>query len=112
MKQNAYIQSPHDQINQDEDSEFDSAILWPLNQVLKQFPVSRSLWLAGVRDGKYPQPIRLSKRRIAWRPNDIHALVQTLALKQGLISNLIFPVASVAKTNKAKLDLEKNERPQ
>ena len=112
MQQKAYIHSPHDQINQDEDSEFDSAILWPLNQVLKQFPVSRSLWLAGVRDGKYPQPIRLSKRRIAWRPNDIHALVQALAINQGLISNLIIPVASVAKTNKAKLGLEKNERPQ
>ena len=111
MKQNAYIPSPHHQINQNEDSEFDSAILWSLNQVLKQFPVSRSLWLSGVRDGKYPQPIRLSKRRVAWRPNDIHALVQALALNQGLISNVIIPVASVAKNNKAKLNLEKNERP-
>ena len=109
MKQNAYIHSPHDQINQDENSGFEAAILWPLNQVLKQFPVSRSLWLAGVRQGKYPKPVRLSKRRIAWRPVDIHDLVASLALKQGLNSNHHNSIASDRKIKNAKLDLKKNE---
>ena len=109
MKQNAYIHSSHEQINQNEYSEFDSSILWPLNQVLKQFPVSRSLWLSGVRQGKYPQPVRLSKRRIAWRPDDIHVLVANLALKQGLNSNHHSSIASDRKIKIAKLKLKKIE---
>lgn len=108
MTQNADIYSTHDQITKKTDSEFGSAILWSLDQVLHQFPVSRSLWLAGVREGKYPKPIRLSKRRIAWRPDDIHALVQKLALKQGLISINAVQVTKVAETSKVIIGMEKN----
>lgn len=39
-------------------------------------PVSRSTWWAGVKAGRYPQPIRtLGPRITAWRVEDIRALI-------------------------------------
>lgn len=40
------------------------------------FPVSRSTWWAGVRDGRYPQPVKLGERCTAWRVEDIRALIE------------------------------------
>jgi len=40
-------------------------------------PVSRSTWWAGVKSGRYPQPVRTLGRRItAWRVEDIRALIE------------------------------------
>ena len=39
-------------------------------------PVSRSSWLAGVREGRFPKPIKLGKRTTAWRVSDIRALIE------------------------------------
>ncbi len=42
-------------------------------------PVSRSTWWAGVKSGRYPQPVRTLGRRItAWRVEDIRALIEKL----------------------------------
>ena len=41
------------------------------------FPVSRSTWWAGVRSGRYPQPVKLGERCTAWRVEDIRALIET-----------------------------------
>ena len=42
-------------------------------------PVSRSTWLAGVKSGKYPQPIKgLGKRITAWRAQDILSYIESL----------------------------------
>ncbi len=39
-------------------------------------PVSRSTWHAGVRSGRYPQPVRnLGPRITAWRVEDIRKLI-------------------------------------
>ncbi len=39
-------------------------------------PVSKSTWWQGVKDGRYPQPVRsLGKRITVWRAEDIRALV-------------------------------------
>jgi len=38
------------------------------------FPVSKSTWWAGVKSGRYPQPVKLSERCTAWRVEDILAL--------------------------------------
>jgi prophage regulatory protein len=46
-----------------------------LPTVLAVFPVGRTTWLNGVRDGKYPAPIRLGARTVAWRAEDIRALL-------------------------------------
>jgi predicted DNA-binding transcriptional regulator AlpA len=39
-------------------------------------PVSRSTWWAGVRDGRFPRPIKLGARITAWRVEDIRALIE------------------------------------
>ena len=39
-------------------------------------PISRSSWLKGVSEGKYPQPIKLSTRVTCWRESDVLALMQ------------------------------------
>ncbi len=54
------------------------AELWRLPLVLKHVPLSRSTWLAGVKSGRYPQPVRLSNRRVVWRAADIRAFLESL----------------------------------
>ena len=36
-------------------------------------PVSKSTWWAGVKSGKFPQPIKLPGRVTVWRMSDIEA---------------------------------------
>jgi prophage regulatory protein len=43
------------------------------------YPVSRSTWWQGVRDGRFPKPVKLSKRCSAWRVTDIKALVEDIS---------------------------------
>ena len=38
-------------------------------------PVSKSTWWLGVKNFRFPQPIKLSKRCTAWRVEDIRALI-------------------------------------
>ncbi|NQW93771.1 MAG: AlpA family phage regulatory protein [Polaromonas sp.] len=51
--------------------------LWRLPRVLAHVPVSRSGWWCGVKTGRYPAPIKISKRCVAWRASDIHALISS-----------------------------------
>lgn len=40
-------------------------------------PVSKSTWWAGVKSGRYPQPVRtLGVRITAWRVEDIYKLIE------------------------------------
>lgn len=39
------------------------------------FPVCKSTWWAGVKAGRYPQPVSLGPRITAWRAEDIRALL-------------------------------------
>lgn len=41
-------------------------------------PVGKSTWWAGVKSGRYPQPVKLSPRCTAWRVEDVRALVDGL----------------------------------
>lgn len=41
-------------------------------------PISRSSFLEFVSNGRYPRPVRLSARTVAWRAEDINALIQRL----------------------------------
>ena len=45
--------------------------------ILKIFPIGKSTWWQGVKDGKYPQPVKLSERTTAWRVGDIKALIES-----------------------------------
>ncbi len=38
-------------------------------------PVGKSTWWAGVKDGRYPPPVKLSKRVTCWRVEDIKKLI-------------------------------------
>lgn len=40
-------------------------------------PVCRSAWLAGVKSGIYPKPIKLSPRVVVWRASDIAELLNS-----------------------------------
>lgn len=43
-------------------------------------PVSKSTWWAGVKSGRYPQPVRtLGARITAWNVKDILALIERSA---------------------------------
>jgi|MTBAKMStandDraft_1061839.scaffolds.fasta_scaffold02049_7 predicted DNA-binding transcriptional regulator AlpA len=43
------------------------------------FPVSKSTWWAGVKSGRYPQPVKLSERCTAWKVEDVRALIEQTA---------------------------------
>ncbi|MGD9659778.1 MAG: helix-turn-helix transcriptional regulator [Porticoccaceae bacterium] len=39
-------------------------------------PVSKSTWWAGVKSGRYPQPVKIGARCTAWRIEDIRRLIE------------------------------------
>lgn len=49
-----------------------------LSQVLKIIPVGKTLWYAGVKEGRFPQPVKLGPRTAAYRVQDITALIERL----------------------------------
>ena len=38
-------------------------------------PVSKSMWWAGVKSGRFPEPVKLGPRTTAWRVEDIRSLI-------------------------------------
>lgn len=40
-------------------------------------PIGKSTWWAGVKSGKFPQPVKLGARTTAWRVEDIRNLVNS-----------------------------------
>jgi len=49
------------------------AILAPAGPI----PVSKSTWWQGIKDGRFPKPIKLGKRVSVWRVEDIRRLIET-----------------------------------
>lgn len=45
-------------------------------------PLSRSCWLAGVKAGRYPRPVKIGSRAVAWRSDEIDALLVSLGGQQ------------------------------
>lgn len=39
-------------------------------------PVSKSTWWTGVKDGRFPQPLKLGPRTTVWRVEDIRSLFE------------------------------------
>lgn len=56
--------------------------LLKLGEVLARFPVSRSAWYQGIKDGIYPAQVKLGPRASAWRASDINALISRCASKE------------------------------
>jgi predicted DNA-binding transcriptional regulator AlpA len=44
--------------------------------VLPIIPIGKSSWWAGVKSGRYPQPVKLGPRTTAWRIEDIRHLIE------------------------------------
>jgi prophage regulatory protein len=49
-------------------------ILAPLGPM----PVGKSTWWAGVKSGRYPQPIKIGPRTTAWKVEDVRELIARL----------------------------------
>lgn len=47
-----------------------------IKTVLSVFPISRTQFYDGIKDGIYPKPIKLGKRSVAWRVSDIRELIK------------------------------------
>lgn len=46
-----------------------------IREVLATIPVSRTAWYQGIKEGRFPAPVKLSERTAAWRVSDIRALL-------------------------------------
>ena len=46
-------------------------------------PISKSSWWAGVKTGRFPQPVKLGPRTTAWRVSDIAELIERLGKSVG-----------------------------
>lgn len=50
---------------------------YPLKEIVTSenkkglFPFGRTTFLAGVKNGKFPKPVRFSSRLVAWRGQDL-----------------------------------------
>jgi len=54
-----------------------------LPDVLHLVPVSRSAWWKGVKEGKFPQPIKLAERTTCWRYIDIVDFIKKFSDAEG-----------------------------
>ena len=50
-----------------------------LPEVLRLFPVSKSTWWLGVRDGRFPAGYKLGPNTTGWRCEDIRELIASRA---------------------------------
>ena len=49
-----------------------------LSQVLTVIPLGKTCWWEGVKSGRFPKPVKLSARCVAWRAEDIRDLIKNL----------------------------------
>ena len=45
-------------------------------------PLKKSAFLEGVKEGRFPKPIRLGPKAVAWRVEDIRALIERLGAEK------------------------------
>lgn len=50
-----------------------------LTEIVRVFPIGKSTWWAGVKEGRFPKPVKLGPRTTAWRVEDIRALLERLS---------------------------------
>ena len=48
-------------------------ILGPLGPI----PVCKSTWWVGVKEGRYPKPVKIGRRITAWRVEEIRKLIES-----------------------------------
>ena len=55
-----------------------------LSDVLKIIPVAKTAWYQGVKEGRFPAPVKLTKRASGYRVGDIRALIDRLDAGEGV----------------------------
>ena len=50
------------------------AALWRLPEVLRNVPVSRATLYSWIEQGRFPKPVKIGPRAVAWRSSEILAL--------------------------------------
>lgn len=45
-------------------------------------PIGKTSWWQGVKEGKFPKPIKLSPRITVWRVEDIRQLIETMSKRR------------------------------
>ena len=50
------------------------AILAPVGPI----PIGKSTWWQGIKEGRFPSPVKLGPNTTAWRVEDIRALIASL----------------------------------
>lgn len=51
-----------------------------LVQILELIPVSSTTWWDGVKEKRFPQPIKLGPRTTVWRVEDIRAFINHIGM--------------------------------
>jgi prophage regulatory protein len=49
-----------------------------LAEVLSVIPIGKTCWWEGVKTGRFPKPVKISRRCTAWRAEDIRNLIKQL----------------------------------
>ncbi len=45
-------------------------------------PIGKSSWWAGIKDGRFPRPVKIGPRITVWRTSDIRELIARLGASQ------------------------------
>ena len=51
-----------------------------LSQVLDLIPVSKSTWWDGVKEKRFPQPVKIGPKTTVWRVEDIRAFINHIGM--------------------------------
>ena len=50
-----------------------------LSQVLTVIPPGKTCWREGVKSGRFPKPVKLSARCVAWKAEEMHELIKQIS---------------------------------
>lgn len=48
-----------------------------ITDVLQLIPIGKSTWWAGVKEGRFPKPVKIGPRLTVWRADEIRQLIET-----------------------------------
>lgn len=55
-----------------------------LAEVLRLVPVSKTAWFKGVSEGRFPRPVKLTRRASGYRVQDVRDLIERLSNSEGV----------------------------
>jgi len=76
----------------------------PKKGIVGPIPISPTQWWLGIREGRYPTPVRLGPHTVAWRAEDIHALIARLSARA--VPDVPSPQVQKLVASRAKLRLQ------